>query len=259
MLHSTEQRTRQVVFPLDSEIKSAALNQGYQVMSGEADGWLHYRSPTVPGEIAIGAVSAAGPWFLSVEHAGVARELGSEPASPAALGYSGAFVFAERGQLCDAIARCWQLSHSLPTLPLEKFKKQVAELGETERDALIKQRIGQDIFRDALMVYWRETCPITGIGDHELLRASHVIPWARCEEDSERLNVHNGLLLAAHWDAAFDSGLITFDREGAVIVSPHLSLVARQCLDIAGAPRIFMPNETVDRMTWHRDNIFQKT
>ena len=44
-----------------------------------------------------------------------------------------------------------------------------------------------------------------------MLRASHSVPWAACASDAERLDVHNGLLLAAHWDAAFDAG-----RYGAI-------------------------------------------
>src|ERR1039458_5220747 len=73
----------------------------------------------------------------------------------------------------------------------------------------IIQRIGQDIFRDALMDYWNGHCPMTGITEPELLRASHIVPWADCT-DAQRLDVYNGLLLSALWDAAFDRGLISF-------------------------------------------------
>ena len=43
-------------------------------------------------------------------------------------------------------------------------------------------------------------------------------PWAICETDADRLDVHNGLLLAAHLDAAFDGGLISFTDEGAILL-----------------------------------------
>ena len=48
----------------------------------------------------------------------------------------------------------------------------------TEAERLVVQRIGQNIFRAALMDYWGGRCPITGITDPELLRASHIVPWA---------------------------------------------------------------------------------
>jgi hypothetical protein len=78
---------------------------------------------------------------------------------------------------------------------------------------LVVQRIGQGIFRARLMDYRQGCCPLTGISDPALLRASHIIPWADCESDAERLDVHNGLLLSALWDAAFDAGLVALETQ----------------------------------------------
>jgi hypothetical protein len=39
----------------------------------------------------------------------------------------------------------------------------------------------------------------------------------------QRLDVHNGLLLSALWDAAFDTGRVSFANDGEVIL--HASLV----------------------------------
>jgi predicted restriction endonuclease len=49
--------------------------------------------------------------------------------------------------------------------------------------------------------------------DPALLRASHIVPWAQCQTDALRLDVPNGLLMSALWDAAFDAGLVSFDDE----------------------------------------------
>lgn len=87
------------------------------------------------------------------------------------------------------------------------------------------QRIGQDIFRDALMTYCGGCCPLTGISEPALLRASHIVPWADCG-DEQRLDVHNGLLLSALWDAAFDKGLVSFTDDGRPLVAPTLSHAA---------------------------------
>ena len=93
---------------------------------------------------------------------------------------------------------------SLPDAPLPRFRAQTAKLPQTtEAERLVVQRIGQNLFRDALMDYWGGRCPITGITEPALLRASHIVPWADCN-DEQRLDVHNGLLLSALWDAAFD-------------------------------------------------------
>ena len=121
------------------------------------------------------------------------------------------------------------LGVSLPDSPLREFEIRVANLPRTtETEQLVVQRIGQDIFRARLMDYWQSRCPLTSITDPALLRASHIIPWAECESDAERIDVHNGLLLlSALWDAAFDRALLTFDDEGNPQFSPELSERAR--------------------------------
>jgi predicted restriction endonuclease len=87
------------------------------------------------------------------------------------------------------------------------------------------------------MDYWDRRCPLTGITEPALLRASHIVPWSDCN-DEQRLDVHNGLLLSALWDAAFDQGLVSFADDGTVLASSLLSTVARQALAIDTAPAI---------------------
>jgi hypothetical protein len=63
----------------------------------------------------------------------------------------------------------------------------------TEKEELIKCRIGQGKFREKLIEYWKG-CSITGFNDLDLLMASHIKPW-RASSSEERLDVYNGLLL----------------------------------------------------------------
>ena len=98
------------------------------------------------------------------------------------------------------------------------------------------QRIGQGLFCQALMDYWGGRCPLTGIArDPELLRVSHIVAWADCETYALRLDVHNGLLLSALWDAAFDAGLVSFSDDGTAMRSPNLSAAAAAALDLKNA------------------------
>jgi hypothetical protein len=130
----------------------------------------------------------------------------------------------------------------------------------TEAERLVVQRIGQDIFRTALMDYWGARCPITGITDPALLRASHIVPWAECD-DAQRLDVHTGLLLSAIWDAAFDTGLVSFANGGTVLASPELSPAARTVLGLERAPRQptcgtpTAPTYTLTTSFWGLDHI----
>jgi putative restriction endonuclease len=63
------------------------------------------------------------------------------------------------------------------------------------------------------------------------------VPWAECD-DAQRLDVHNGLLLSALWDAAFDSGLISFADDGTALPNPGLSTAARTVLGIESVLRL---------------------
>lgn len=63
------------------ELDQAAYNHGFRKANGMADGWLWFKSDEgVPGEVALasGINLDGSPWFLAVEHAGVAAKLAVE-------------------------------------------------------------------------------------------------------------------------------------------------------------------------------------
>lgn len=119
-------------------------------------------------------------------------------------------------------------------------------------------RVGQDIFRRGLLEYWEGRCAITDLAVPELLRASHIKPWADCATDAERLDVWNGLLLAPDLDAAFDGGFITIADDGAVVVSAALDVEARQTLGLDSPLRVRALHEGHRAyLPWHRERVFR--
>jgi hypothetical protein len=193
----------------------------------------------------IAGASARGPWLLSIDHGGVAGELGLAIAIPGATDAPGGmaapmikpapvpgpglvtFVFATPTELHAALDRAYKLAVSLPDAPLARFHAETAALPRaTEAERLVIQRIVQS-----------GRCPLTGITEPALLRASHIVPWAECS-DRQRLDVHNGLLLSALWDAAFDMGLVNFADDGTPLANPKLGEVARTALAIETVPAI---------------------
>lgn len=148
------------------------------------------------------------------------------------------FSFASLTALHVALDRVYKLGISLPDAPLARFRAQTSDLPQTtEAERLVVQRMGRDMFRAALMDYWGGCCPITGITDPALLRASQIVPWSECC-DAQRLDVHNGLLLSALWDAAFDAGLVAFADDGTALASPELGAAARTALGIESAAQL---------------------
>ncbi len=132
----------------------------------------------------------------------------------------------------------------------------IFDIGTTEKTVMAKSRIGQNIFRNKLMSYWQKTCPLTGIADSKLLRASHIKPWAKCETNPERLDVFNGLLLSSLWDAAFDSGLVSFADNGQVLTANNLSTKARITLNIESVIPLELSDKHLPTIAWHRENKF---
>jgi len=241
-------------FVVRTEAQKAAFDNGYRLEKGVEGGWLRYGSTTAHGDIWIAGASAHGPWLLSLGHPGVAAELGGAAQAAAVVPGVTTFVFDGLAPLYAALERVYRLGRSLPDAPLRQFRAKTQDLPRsTEAERLIVQRVGQDIFRDALLGYWNGRCPLTGISDPALLRASHIVRWADCETDSQRLDVYNGLLLSALWDAAFDAGLVSFADDGLVLVSPNLGLEAETALGF-GTPKYLVGLTEAHRenLVWHR-------
>ena len=238
-------------FIVRQECDKAAWQNGFRRNLGEQAGWAAFGSTTARDTIHLAAAGKQGPWFLALDHTGVVAELALPKADMPGPGHA-RHVFNSLGELYAALRRVYELGVSLPDAPLKEFEAKTANLPKTtEAERLIVQRIGQDIFRARLMDYWQGRCPLTGITDPALLRASHIIPWSDCESDAERLNVHNGLLLSALWDAAFDRALVTFDDEGKPEFSSALSASARA--ELRWHSGISLTDEHRLRLARHRE------
>lgn len=130
-----------------------------------------------------------------------------------------------------------------------------SSVSETEKSNLIKTRIGQGSFRQKLIAYWKG-CAVTGYKDTSLLVASHIKPW-RSSDNVERLDYLNGLLLLPNLDKAFDSGLISFDTSGKILVSPLLQ--EPELLGVNSEMRISMEDGHQGYMKFHRENVYRDT
>lgn len=96
-----------------------------------------------------------------------------------------------------------------------------ASLDRTVREQLTRARRGQGLFRKRVLDI-EPVCRITGIEKPNLLIASHIKPWRACGTAAERLDGHNGLMLAPHADFLFDRGLIGFEDDGRPLFSSQL-------------------------------------
>ena len=107
----------------------------------------------------------------------------------------------------------------------EKFVaelKDIEKLQGEDKVRAVKTRVNQSVFRSIILSNYLGKCALTGIDVPELLVASHIKPWA--VDEKERLNPSNGICLSLLYDSAFDKGLIGFDQEYKVILSPRIFL-----------------------------------
>lgn len=160
-------------------------------------------------------------------------------------------------QLVSLLRRAAQLARSAPNTPLHEYQKRAAKMPETtEAERLVKQRVGQDVFRNALLEHWDGRCAVTGLDEPALLRASHARPWAQCETDEQRLDVHNGLLLAPHLDALFDGGWIGFNDDGGILLGARLTPKISGLLHLSADMRLrHVLAEHRPYLRYHRDKV----
>lgn len=242
-------------------LEKLAVDNGFDRELSREGEWLAFASTQSPLRIWL-SVPGEALFLVALSQSNVAAVLDAgtmaSPILPTAA--VAARVVTSFQELHRLIRRAFQLSKTLPHELLHAFEKQTATLPRsTEAERLVVQRVGQGIFRDGLLEYWEGRCAITGLAVPELLRASHIKPWADCASDAERLDVFNGLLLAPHLDAAFDCGFITVADDGAVVISGGLGEAARHILGLAGPQFVtaLAPGHRV-YLLWHRERVFRK-
>jgi len=108
---------------------------------------------------------------------------------------------------------------------------------ETERKGLVTSRIGQGAYRKSIIHRWEYKCAVTGFTGLDILVASHIVPW-RDATNSERLDVHNGILLSPTYDALFDRHYITFESNGKIVLTEAIDTQAFQMIGVTGKEMI---------------------
>lgn len=132
-----------------------------------------------------------------------------------------------------------------------------SNLSQTEKESLIKSRVGQGIFRSDLIKYWG-ACSISRFPIHNILVASHIKPW-KVASNVERLDVYNGLLLLPNYDKLFDLGYISFKDDGKIIISSLIDDNEYKLLGISKNLKLHRIEDNHKKyMEYHRDLCFIK-
>lgn len=128
----------------------------------------------------------------------------------------------------------------------------------TEVDQLVRARRGQGRFRLNVLAV-EKRCRLTGVELEPFLVASHIKPWA-VSSNAERLDGHNGLMLAPHVDLLFDRGWISFADDGSVLVANDEASAMLAAWGLPGVGVATAPFSAKQRgyLAFHRGNLFRK-
>ncbi|GDY28294.1 hypothetical protein AHAT_41840 [Agarivorans sp. Toyoura001] len=145
-------------------------------------------------------------------------------------------------------------SNSVPPKPSLKSKP-----GSTTRKTNSEARIGQDYFKAAVSEVCKGRCVVTGVKDQtpSILIGSHTKSWAD-SNDEERMDGHNGLLLAPHIDKLFDRHLISFSESGYMLVSKNLDESVLLAWGINPNKQLLLTPKQHDYMSFHRAKFREK-
>jgi predicted restriction endonuclease len=127
---------------------------------------------------------------------------------------------------------------------------------------LVQPRLGQGIFRVAVMDAYSRACAVTQEHSLPALEASHIQPYAKHGPH----DVRNGVLLRADLHRLFDQGYVTITPEYRLEVSPRLKedyRNGRSYYPLHGSsvsvPAAAADAPSVDFLRWHNERVYRAT
>ena len=121
------------------------------------------------------------------------------------------------------------------------------------KEVIVRQRINQRFFHEAVLVSYNNQCCITGVNIPSLLEACHISPWK--DDVRNRTNPKNGLCMNPFFHRAYDKFLFTISPDYNIIISEQMmngvkdKLFLTYLKDIQGRsiilPKKFLPDITL--------------
>lgn len=163
--------------------------------------------------------------------------------------------------ISDAFSN-WLLHHSGANVSLIEDLAADIEINNqqipiTQKLYLHQARVGQGLYRREVLRL-ENKCRLTAVSDPAFLIASHIKPW-RASTNLERLDRHNGLMLAPHVDRLFDKGWISFEDDGTLLVADAaVKTLKAWALPVEANVGPFS-DKKAPYLKFHREHVFGRT
>lgn len=139
-------------------------------------------------------------------------------------------------------------------MPDEEKEQYIKNMVRTRNQAIQRQ------FRKNLFDNNEHKCPLCGFCFEEFLIASHIKPYAKCDDTYDAINHFNGLLLCPNHDKLFESAhhmTIQYATGKIILSSKALHSVDYQCLEGKTLHHIYIQNERRHYLQWHNQAFAQ--
>lgn len=162
------------------------------------------------------------------------------------------------------------IAEDLASLKIEKIIKETNETeyrSKYEQDQFIERKVKarnqniQRAFKNSLLNNNAHRCPICGFEYEDFLIASHIKPYAQCDDTYDAINNFNGFLMCPNHDKLFEGAkLMTIDAKTGTII---LSKQAQKSKDFG-----HLHNTTIDKslvecerrhyLAWHNAEFYKQ-
>ena len=106
-------------------------------------------------------------------------------------------------------------------MSIENYSIDVQQIPQgEEREAIVRQRVNQNFFREAVLCAYLNQCCITGISNSGLLEACHISDWAT--DKNNRTNPKNGLCMNPLFHKAYDKFLLAVTPDFKIVISEQM-------------------------------------
>ncbi len=154
--------------------------------------------------------------------------------------------------LADLKLTIQDANDSTNTKTVEEKQRYVENSVRTRNQAVQRQ------FRQNLFANNSHCCPICGYSFEEFLIASHIKPYAECDDTYDAINHYNGFLMCPNHDKLFEGAKhMTIDAITGEIILSKIAAESRDYSFLAGKRinAVYIDNERRHYLKWHNDRF----